>query len=300
VRPASLHVAPGSDGRRAVLEQALALLARVVGVLPRGALRACGAVLGMTAWALGIRRAHVLAAMRRARIDRAARAARRMYRALGTGVFELLWMMGHRRPVGAMADFDETSRRALEAARAKGRGIVLAASHTGNWEIAACRLAEEGSLLAVTKALRVRGFDGFTRALREGRGVELVHAGKVTARAREVLRAGGVVAMMLDQVPNKRKHGNRCAFLGADAWVDRSPAALAAWARAPLVVAAARRNDDGTHTMRVLDVHEPPAQASRAWVDRATRDATRALERFIHENPSQWLWLHRRWTVPAA
>src|SRR5262245_29492876 len=103
------------------------------------ALRPLGAVLRTLAWAPGIRRAHVLAAMRRAHIADAGRAARSMYRALGMGVFELLWMTGHGRSLAPVADLDAPSRRALDGARAKGRGVVIAASHTGNWEIAACR-----------------------------------------------------------------------------------------------------------------------------------------------------------------
>jgi KDO2-lipid IV(A) lauroyltransferase len=106
--------------------------------------------------------------------------------------------------------------------------------------------------------------------------------------------------MMLDQVPNKKRHSTACDFLGGQAWVDRGPALVAARARAPLVVAAARRNADGTHAMAVLAVLEPPARGRRAWADRATVEATFLLERFIRENPAEWLWLHRRWTVPAA
>jgi KDO2-lipid IV(A) lauroyltransferase len=286
-----------SDGP---LARALALLARAVGLLPLGALRLPGAALGTLAWALGIRRAHVTGAMRRAGIERVGRAARRMYRALGTGVFELLWMTGRARPLDGVAEVDRASRHALDRARAAGKGVVVAASHTGNWEIAACRLAEEGPLLAVAKPLRVRGFHSFARQLRETRGVQTVYPGQVTARARAALAARSVVAMMLDQVPDKKKHAIACDFLGEPAWVDRGPATVAARARAPLVVAAFRRKRDGTHALTVLDVYFPPARPERVWIDRVTVLATRALERFILENPAEWLWLHRRWTVPAA
>jgi KDO2-lipid IV(A) lauroyltransferase len=88
--------------------------------------------------------------------------------------------------------------------------------------------------------------------------------------------------------------------LGAPAWVDRAPAVVAARAGAPLVVAASRRNPDGTHTLSVLGVHDPPPDADRAWAARVTVEATRALERFIRDNPEDWLWLHRRWAAPAA
>lgn len=106
--------------------------------------------------------------------------------------------------------------------------------------------------------------------------------------------------MMIDQVPASCRHAVRVDFLGRGAWSDRAPAALAARSGAPLVVAAFRRRDDGDHVLHVLSVLWPPVRARRAWIDRATVEATRALERFVREVPSQWLWLHRRWRDPRS
>jgi Kdo2-lipid IVA lauroyltransferase/acyltransferase len=283
-----------------VIALALELLARVVGLLPLGAVHALGRGLGVTAWALGIRRAHVVASMTRAEVAEPSRAARSMYRALGMGVFELLWVRGRRGPLAPLAELDPPSREALARAREGGRGIVLAASHTGNWEIAACRWAEDSELLVVTKRLSVQGFHRFCTRLRAARRVQTAHAGDAAWRARAILRRGGTVAMMLDQVPATKERAITLDFLGALAHVDRAPAIVAAATGAPLVVAASRRNADGTHTLRVLGVHAPPEVPDRAWIERVTRDATRALDAFVRENPSEWLWLHRRWATPAT
>ncbi len=283
-----------------MLAAALELLARGAGVLPLPWVRSLGRGLGLLAWALGIRRAHVVASMARAGVAAPHRTARAMYRALGISVFELLWTRGRAGPVAPLVRLTGEARDALAGARAKGRGVVLAASHTGNWEIAAARLAEEMPLVAVTKELRVRGFDGFATRARARRGVRTVYAGEVVARAGAVLGGNEALALVIDQVPMFRRHGVVCEFLGAPAWVDRAPAALAARAGAPLVVTAARREPDGTHSLHVLAVHEPPAGADRAWSSWATAEATRALDRFVRENPSEWLWLHRRWRAPAS
>ncbi len=272
----------------------------MVGLLPLGGVRALGRGLGFMAWALGIRRAHVVASMTRAGVERPARAARGMYRALGIGVFELLWVRGRSGPVAPLAQLDAPSRAAVARAREGGRGIVLAASHTGNWEIAACRWAEDSELLVVTKRLSVQGFHRFCSRLRSSRRVQTAHAGDAAWRARAILRRGGAVAMMLDQVPPRRDRALTADFLGAIAHVDRAPASVAAATGASLVVAVSQRNPDGTHTLRVLDVHAPPPVPDRAWIERVTREATRALDQFVRENPSEWLWLHRRWATPAS
>jgi KDO2-lipid IV(A) lauroyltransferase len=118
--------------------------------------------------------------------------------------------------------------------------------------------------------------------------------------ARAQLAAEGAVAMMIDQVPNKRSHSEEISFLGEPAFVDRAPATLAARTHAPLVVSAARRLADGSHQLEVLDVIVPPDHAGKAWIETATARATKALEAFVMQNPSEWLWMHRRWRAPAS
>jgi KDO2-lipid IV(A) lauroyltransferase len=66
------------------------------------------------------------------------------------------------------------------------------------------------------------------------------------------------------------------------------------------VVAAARREPGGDHILHVLAVFEPPMRPGREWIDAATVGATRALDRFVREYPSQWLWMHRRWKEPGV
>jgi Kdo2-lipid IVA lauroyltransferase/acyltransferase len=195
---------------------------------------------------------------------------------------------------------DPTSQALLDAARAQGKGVVIAASHTGNWDLAACRMAEEGELLVVTKRLRIGWLDAFWQRTRGARGVRLVEAAGAMAKARAVLARGGAVAMMIDQVPGSARHAVITEFLGALAHVDRAPAALAAHAGAPLVVAAARREDEGHgHVLHALEVLAPPPRAGNAWIRDATVQATRALERFVRAFPHEWLWMHRRWKIPA-
>lgn len=306
--------------------------------------RVVGALLGWVAGSvLRIRRAHVEGAMRVAGVRNPARAARAMYRALGASLVEFLAMAWGGRVgdgVVRLAAVEEGSREAWRAvratARARGTGLVLAASHTGNWDLAACAIAGaagEGvdgdadpgvsagagvgvsadadpgagagadlppvDLLVVTKHLRVRWLDRIWQSTRARFGVRLTGANGALAAGKAALRRGGAVAMMIDQVPDGR-HGVAVDFLGARAWADRATAALAAATGAPLVVTASRRVASGRHALLVLDVMWPPPRAARAWIDEATRRATAALDAFVRAHPDQWLWLHRRWREPRG
>ena len=219
-----------------------------------------------------------------------------MYRSLGRSAVEFLRAANHENEIHA--EIDRRSRDRLDEARALGRGVVIAASHTGNWDLAACAIASELSLLVVTKRLKIRWIDAFWQKTRADRGVRLCEARGAMTLAKTQLAAGGAVAMMIDQVPAKKAHGVRVPFLGDDAYVDRAPATLAARTHAPLVVSAARRREDGTQSLEVLDVILPPEKASAEWIAEATRRATAALEAFVRAHPSEWLWMHRRWRSP--
>ena len=285
-----------------MIELALGLLARSVAPLPFRWMRALGAPL---AWFVGsilrVRRSHVEGALRRGGWRESARVARGMYRGLGASVMELLWLS--RRPTEALASvtsLEPASKRALDEALARGRGAVLAASHTGNWELAACAMARSLNLLVVTKPIRKQGFDRFMGRTRRAHGLELAPPEGALLPAREVLARRGCVAMLIDQVPALERHGIALDFLGARALADRAPAALAACTGAPLVVVAFHRDLRGAHVIRVLRVLYPPLRDRSAWIVRATREATSALEAFVRKYPSEWLWLHKRWRAPRS
>lgn len=264
--------------------------------LPRLGVRVVGGFLGWLAGSvLRIRRAHVEASMRAAGIPNAAATARGMYRALGQSAVEFSWLAVSGRRALAHVRIDDESRLRWREALSRGRGVVVAASHTGNWDLGACAVARDVDLLVVTKHLRVGWLDRLWQSTRAKQGVKLTGARGAVRRARGMLGRGGAVAMMIDQVPASARHAIAVEFLGRTVLVNRAPAALSAAARAPLVVAAAARGPDGEQVLHVLDVIVPPERAAVAWIEEASALATRALERFVRANPTQWLWLHRRW-----
>ena len=274
----------------------LRALSALAAAIPWRWLRAAGAVVGWIAGSvLRVRRTHVESAMRAAGLRDVRVRTNAMYRSLGTSAVELLHLAGRGVAVGGQARIDEDSRERWSSALGRGRGVVVAASHTGNWDLAACAIARDVELLVVTKHLSVRSIDAFWQSMRASRGVGLASPEGALQRAAAVLARGGAVAMMIDQVPASRKHAIEAEFLGRRACVDRAPAVLAASRGAPLVVTASRREADGVHVLTVLDVIEPPPRRSMEWAVHATRAATRALEGFVRRHPDQWLWLHRRW-----
>jgi KDO2-lipid IV(A) lauroyltransferase len=249
-----------------------------------------GAVLGFVVGrVLGVRRAHVLAAMARAGIDAANVSG--MYRSLGTGLFELVATLLGRAPLaGSRVDLDELERR-IEKLRERGNGVVIATAHTGNWDVLACASAERVPLSVVTKRLHIGFFDRLWQAARLRRGVQLLEAGNALRPALERLRQNEVVAMLVDQAPERTRGTAVVPFLGGDARVDLSAALVAERARAPIAVVLSHRTPSGKHTAELVRVIEP----SRGGAEQTMAEVTRELETFVRRHPSQWLWMHRRW-----
>jgi KDO2-lipid IV(A) lauroyltransferase len=273
------------------------VLAALVGSVPFRLLPVLGAPIGWLAGSvLRIRRRHVEASMRRAGIADPPRAARAMYRSLGTGLLELFWMAGRR-----AGKLDELVVLGPEA-RAKLAGIeggaIVATAHTGNWDFCACAAAERlaPGLVVLTKRLRMRPLDRFWQRVRAGRGVELAFA---RSRAYGVLKGALAqkrsVAVVIDQAPDRPTSVSTLPFAGAPAAYDKLPAVLSARTGAPIVLVLGRRRPDGLHEIEVPLVLSPPARSTRAWIEQATARLALELDLFVRKYPDQWLWLHRRW-----
>jgi Kdo2-lipid IVA lauroyltransferase/acyltransferase len=277
----------------------LSFLSALIAALPFADLPVLGALLGFVVGSvLRIRRDHASSAMERARLSDHAPA---MFAALFTGVVELFWLAGgEKKDLSRVVRWGDGAEARLAKALGSGRGAVLLASHTGNWELAACRMAEHVPLSVLVKGVSIGVFDRFMRQMRRRYGVGLLEGEGALARARQVLDAGSVVAVLQDQVPLRQEHGEWLPFLGEDALTEGAGALLAAAAGVTLVVTAQRRGEDGRHVLEVLSVKEPPQRGRTEWAREATREASRELEAFVRAYPAQWLWMHRRWKRPRA
>jgi KDO2-lipid IV(A) lauroyltransferase len=147
----------------------------------------------------------------------------------------------------------------------------------------------------VTKHFRVGWLDRLWQSSRARSGVGLVSQGEVVARCLPALRDGQVVAMMIDQAPERARAVIEVPFLGQRAAVDLAPALLALRARVPLVAAFPIRRADGKHSLEVAAVIEPPSRTARGWAVDAMTAITAHLEHHVRRYPDQWLWMHRRW-----
>lgn len=217
------------------------------------------------------------------------------FRHLGRTFFELLWF-AHRPPAqGLVAGRVEIEgREHLDAALARGRGVLVLSAHLGNFELLV-RLAEVSGRPAgvVTRSLSWGPAERAWRALRAG-GPTLLPAGRSARATVRLLREGGLVAFVLDQHASARR-AERVPFFGRPAATSPDLARLARLTRAPVVPVFVRREGRG-HVVRVEPALELPDTGDEAADVRAgTAQCAAVVEAAIRRTPEQWLWIHRRW-----
>lgn len=187
--------------------------------------------------------------------------------------------------------FDE----ALDA----GRGLIIALSHSGNWDAAGVWLIE---------TLRRRGLDpAFTTvaqrlepasvyrrfvAHREALGFELIAAEDGAYRALLArLRRGGVVCVLADR--DVLGTGLDVRLLGEPARFPTGPARLAAFTGATLLPTRLGFAPDGW----TIAFAEPVPVPGPADVGKATQALADALGTLVADDPSGWHVLQPLWTA---
>jgi KDO2-lipid IV(A) lauroyltransferase len=201
----------------------------------------------------------------------------------GRFVVELL-----RGPGDPRARFEAHGLSILDAALARGRGVVLAIPHMGNWEIAGAALAARGT--PVTSVAGIQHHPSWTRAIRSERrraGLHIVDPSANGLRTLgDALARNEIVALHVDG--DQFRGGVPVSFSGRTVTLPGGPARLALRHGAALVFGVCTRDRDGRHVGRVI--REIPLEPNAPdAVRRATQDLASALEDAIREHPEQWV-----------
>lgn len=184
----------------------------------------------------------------------------------------------------------------LEGVLARGRGAILMTGHLGNWELAALAIGQAGfPLCTITRKIKNRFLDKFVHDIRMLGHHQLVPQYGSLDRLSRVLRDNKVLGVLLDQ--RTGSHGFVVDFFGRPALATLGPALLSQRYGAPIVPVKIRRV--GRKHLVTFDQPIEPADfgRSREGAMRITQECARVLEQYICQDPSQWPWIYRRWTI---
>ena len=188
------------------------------------------------------------------------------------------------------------SMEPLEAAEARGKGVIIIAAHLGNWEWSAKYLALAGHpILVIARQSEDEKFNALTDRIR-GSGGNTVHPRGESPRALlKTLRENGRIAI----VPDQKSEDVFVPFFGKLAGTVAGPAVLALKTGATLLPIFCPRQPDGTYKIIMGPGIVAESTGDRdADILRIMTQLTAIIEDVVRQYPDQWLWLHDRWRVP--
>jgi KDO2-lipid IV(A) lauroyltransferase len=221
------------------------------------------------------------------------RLARRSAMQEGRMLLELpaLWTWPGERVLELVREVE--GRELLDAAIARGKGVVVATPHIGAWEMMVLWMGYHASMTAPFRKLRLPELEDFIREARQRTGARMIRGQRYAAR--DLLRTlydGGIIGMAPDQdagfgsgvaVPLFHEVANTGVLI---------PRLLAKSGAAMLWVYAVRLENSKGYRLHI-EAADP--EIGSADVVRGARAMNRDIESIIFRYPEQYLWSYRRY-----
>ena len=222
------------------------------------------------------------------------RIARRMMRSYNCMLFEF-FRLPHLGRAELLNAVEVVGREHLENAVARGRGVIIACTHIGNWELAAVVLAHWGYTLHAVAGVQLNRW--LAPAVRDTKSELAIHTVSHEDGLRKLLRAlehNDLVALMVDG--DLFSHGQMVEFFGREMRWPAGPGVLAQRTGALLISGYCERVGNG----RFRIVMEPPLDpASFASATEVNVQVAATAERHIRTHLDQWCIFRPLWE-PAA
>lgn len=189
--------------------------------------------------------------------------------------------------VAVVVGFDNWQR-----AHDKGKGVIFLSLHMANWELMAARGAQNG--IKVTIATRHLKPPWLLRKMESSRlsaGVKAAYLPDTVPTLLRGLKKGESIGFVLDQYAPPPM-GVPARFFGVEVDTLGAVGTFSDRYRAPIIPVWQVRRPDGIVEIRF----EPELELGAAAKDpkASTQILVSRVESWIRQNPSQWLWVHRR------
>ena len=282
----------------------IAVLARMLGLIPRRWALGVGRLAGRIAWIVDSRHREVALANLAAAYGEAMpekerrRLVGRVFSHFGMVGADCL-MMPRMRPgdVERVVDFEGVEH--IRKAFLKGKGVFVFSGHFGNWEMVALMQGWLGYPMAmVTRPLDNPLLERLMLRGRCASGNDVIHKRNAVKGILKAIRNGWCVAIVIDQ-DTRGTESVFVDFFGRKAATTPALALLALKTGAPIVPVFGVPLPDGRYRISYLPEVPVKELAGSLPRDEAVRAITAActgiIEEQVRAHPECWLWMHRRW-----
>ena len=179
----------------------------------------------------------------------------------------------------------------------KQKNVFIAFPHSGNWEWFGKiqHVLSSHKVSAIYKEIKNAEFDKFMLHLRTSfnlereQMIEANSAMRVLLGRRDILNSILIVA---DQSPRGTEKDYWTEFLHQDTCWFTGLERMAKMLDYAVVFAEMRRTKRGYYEVTFKKICDNPNETEKGFI---MEQYVRMLERFIYDNPDNWLWSHRRW-----
>ncbi|MFM7232904.1 MAG: lysophospholipid acyltransferase family protein [bacterium] len=230
---------------------------------------------------------------RASRRDRA-RVARDMMRSYNRMMYEF-FRLPHLSREELLASVEVVGKEHLDRGLERGRGVILASTHLGNWELAAVMVAQWGyALHAVAGVQLSRWLSGAVRDTKTELSITTIAPEDGFRKIVRALDHNDPVALMVDG--NLYTHGAQVEWFGRTTPFPSGPGVLAQRTGALLMCGYCVRTSPGRFRLVIEPPIDPAAYATTAELHQAV---AATAERHIREHLGQWCIFRPLWDEPA-
>ncbi len=181
-------------------------------------------------------------------------------------------------------------------ALAKKKGLLMMASHFGNWEVMSLGCSyRHMPFNVVVRPLDNPQLDKLVNAVRSAGGNRIIPKKGSVREVLRVLHRRGIVALLVDQNVDWYD-GVFVPFFKDIACTNKALAVLALRTGAPVIPIHNVREHDGRY--RVIFGPEVPlirTGDTTSDIEENTALFNRIIEGYVRLNPDHWFWVHQRW-----
>lgn len=178
-----------------------------------------------------------------------------------------------------------------QEAKRRGRGVLFATAHLGNWELSAfahALMAEPMNV--VVRPLDNPAVDRLVEIRRTMSGNRIIQKKEAARGILKALSRNEAVGILIDQNSNLTE-GVFVDFFGIPACANATFAKIAFRSGAAVIPGFALWSDaEARYILRFYPIVEMTGD-----VTTDTGRIQKVLEGVIRQHPDQWLWIHRRW-----
>jgi KDO2-lipid IV(A) lauroyltransferase len=176
-------------------------------------------------------------------------------------------------------------------AQRRGRGVLFATAHLGNWELSAFAHAVMAAPMhVVVRPLDNARVDHLVESRRALSGNKIIRKKEAARAILRALSANEAIGILIDQ-NSTPEEGVFVDFFGVQACAGTAFVKLAAHSGAAIIPGFALWSEaERRYILRFYPIVELTGD-----VTADTARLHKQLESAIREYPDQWLWIHRRW-----